>query len=363
MRVLLFSSLVALAYGYSNNADYIRLDFHGPGIDATGNSPAGCAVAVTRSFLVKPVKVGHNLAETASKTTQWTYSADRHGSCINYLLATDDPLFTPGGAFALSFAIVDAGSGIYNSWTFAAAECSIIGVAQVSGFNFSPNSTGSTDCSGVTGTDNDVGGLVIAHGAQVIETKGTLFLASRAIQGQLSGPFTTNTCALLVAGNAASLPITVPLEDKVATLTALNEYAVTVTGFCTLMHTAGGVNIMRTKISATKGELSFEISSGSNVAYTSRAVCTNGDTYSRITFTAALNGSFGHCVQAKDASGVIQASKFYTFTPDGESIGDWPSFPDPVCPTCTTCSSASPATALHISATMAVIYALIGMMM
>lgn len=118
---------------------------------------------------------------------------------------------------------------------------------------------------------------------------------------------------------------------------------------------------MRTKTSTTKGELSFEISSGTNVAYTNKTTCVNGETYSKISFQMAINGSRDHCVQAVDTSGNGVNNAFYTLTLDGESLGDWPSFPDPVTEAPTACDS--PASALHISTTMAIIFALIGMMM
>jgi len=366
MRVLLFSSLVALAYGSTGNssATYIRIDMYGSGVDATGNAPGSCPGAITRSFLVKPVKAGHDLTKNATHPTQWTTSMDRHGSCVNFVLSTNDPVMFPGSAFDKSFALFDGGSGIYNSVSFATADCYGAGQVQASGFNFSPNATGSTDCSGVTATVNDAGGLIIVNGAQVIEAKGTLFLNSRALQGQLNGPFNDSSCTALSANNAASFPITIPLTDTVATDTAFNEYAISNTGFCTSHGTASAVHIIRHKTSTTKGELIFEISSGGSVAFASRASCTDGSTYSKITFTANLNGGFPHCVQAVDNSGTVQSNKFYTFNPSGESIGEWPTFPDgPACPASGTTACTSPATTLRLSATMAVLVALIGMMM
>lgn len=362
MRVLLFSSLVGLAYGYANASDYIRLDFRGNGIDVTANATGNCGAAISRSFLVKPVKANHNLTQAITHPTQWTTSADRHGSCIQFALNSDDPLFTPGTAFTNSIAIQDTGNGQYTGFTFADQECAIAGVAEANGFVFNPNSTGSSDCSGVLAPASDIGGLILMNGAQVIETIGTLFLASRAISGQLNGPFTNNSCTLLAAGNSASIPIVVPLEDKAVTAdTTLSEFAVTTPGICSLWHTTGGIVLMRTKTSTTKGELSFEISSGANVAHTDKTTCVNGDTYRKITFTVALNGSRAHCVQAVDSSGNGISQAFYTFPIDDESVGDWPSFPDPVTEAPTACES--PASALHISTTMAIIFALIGMMM
>lgn len=358
---LLLCSLVALAYGENSGADYIRVDIIGSGHANTGAAGTGCTGTVTRSILVKPIKSGHVVTQNVTHPTMWSNNNDRFGSCVNFDLNTDDPNMFDGTAFDLSFALLEGATGIYNSVSYAGADCTVVGAVEASGFVFDPAETGAHDCSGVTSPADDAGGLIIVASNQAIVAKGTLFLNSRALIGQLSGPFNNTTCTTLNTVTASSYPIVIPLVSATAAPTDFSESAISTTGICTSWGTAAATHLMRAKTTATPGELVFEISTTSAV-FTNRTTCVNGSAYMAIKFTADAHGAFTQCVNAVDENNAAIANHFFKFNPDGESIGEWPTWPE--APTAApTEGTTSPATTLHLSATMAALFGLIAMMM
>jgi len=367
MKVLVFSSLVALSYGtaYTNSMTYIRLDMHGSGHLNAAAATGACAAAITRSFLIKPIKVGHDVTRTATHLTEWTYSMDRSGSCASFVLSTNDPDFRPQQAHNLSFALVDAGSGVYKAACYAVTDCSAAGVLDSQGFVFAPNVSGTQDCSGATGVNDDQGGLKLVTGDnQNIETTGTLFISKRAMTGQLNGPFTTSACTTLAnAKTTASLPFVLPLEAATAVPAAYSEVALATSGVCFNFGTASAVHLLQAATTATGGQLVMSISSGGSAAFTNRSTCVAGSTFHKATFAATASGSFGHCVQAVDANADPVSGNYYSMQLDAASVGDWPSYPAIAAGTPGSPTACSPASALHASSFMAVLVALIAMMM
>lgn len=370
MKVLVFSALVTLAYGtaYTNSTTYIRVDMTASGQATTGAANTSCVGTVTRSILLKPIANGTDVTETLTHPTQWQYSGARPGSCASFLLVnTNDPDFQPQGVVDKSIALYDLTGGKYAVVTYAAFDCSIAGQQQATGFVFSPNTSGSTDCSGAHGTPDDTGGLIVVNGGQAIEAKGTLFLSKRAIVGQFNGPFTTSACNILAnSKTSASLPLVIPLEDAVASPTTQNESAISTDGICFNWGIASAAHVLKASTTATAGELTLELSTGGPAAWTNRSTCVHGSTYSKVTFAIQAGGQFSNCVQSYDnaSPAALQASTYWSFVPDTSSIGDWPSWPTVASPPGTPASPcpASPA-ALHLSAAMTVLFALIGMMM
>lgn len=384
MRLIFLAAAFTSSYGYTGN--YIKLIFFVNDSGAvvtnitTADADACTGKAVASNILIRPMDVLTHADDVKS------YVGDMQGACVNYD-RTGDTLFTMSpiktfqttwdNAATQSFALFKtANAGEYKVQVSTGAACTNLADATTAVTGFM-GLTSAPDCGGrITGAPANVmmTGLDLSYTAPAgVGAQATLFAGKKMLAMDIVGPYLATGCTQLAGGAArdhGALPIVLPLEDATApgSNAPLDEVGLTtsnytVQDFSANQQTANNLFMVKSNLTATKGELVITSTWGTDAAFSSRNNITPGSVTAQnfvATFAIGLRGGFtATCVRAKEADG-SDATAWYKLIPSMDSIGSFPNAVDVPTSAPTECS---PATALHISATMTFLFALIAMIM
>lgn len=364
----LIGVVYATNYGYS--AEYMKISVHNTQAN-DGNAVANvttataenCSTSVLSEFLVKiPAGTYADTAAIAKNGGHLLSSGQLNGACLTVDATNALPKFGTGeAANDKGFLIVKTGASNYFAAQTAGAGCTGVITVMTTGFEL----VNSQDCGGVTTTDDGIATV----GTKGFPMKGTLF-TGRHLALQMIGPFSDSACTALNGDKFDSYPIIVPTETK--TVQSVTVSAIDTSNHCQeygFTTDAASREAWAYKLGANAGELVFTMNSnGTGMAYSdTNMVCTlkpDGAIFHQLTYTFAANGSYSHCLESQDDNG-SDAAKYFRLAFAPSSIG---LNPNPTAATATPGSPGSPAACnpamgLQVSATMAVMIALVGMLL
>lgn len=319
--------------------------------------------------------------------------ADYAGNCLNYKQAATDPDFGVGDtathAITLIRHLTDDTVKVY----YGTAGCTGTIATTATGFLFGAAPTqgkfavGGEYAAAVTSALNMGIERLTSAAADVgkVLMSATRWTSKKNFAFQLVGPYGTAACNSLaqdaatinypfVAALEAAAREPTPTSPWVTTDVYQNEDAISAT-----TKNCWNVNSMSLTggVATGEGDL-FEVSLGSsagefNVLYTTggsgtRALdtgaCTAGSTYHKMTYkmtyAGIMSSTSGTCIQAVNAEGLAQQTKFYKLIPASNQIGAWPG--SEALPT-TACPPGSPASGLHFTAAVGTLIAIVNMLM